>query len=320
MKVLVTGANGFIGRHVVPVLRTAGIAARIAVRAPVRESGVEAVCIPDLGPETDWSSAVAGQDAVLHLAARAHVRQENMRDPDREYMLQNCHGTLSLARQAFDAGVRRFVFVSSAGVGGSTGIGRPISELDPSRPSTPYARSKLAAEIGLQALAERANAEHVIVRPALVHGPGVPGNLQRLMALIAQGMPLPFGLVRNRRSLVGVQNLADLLHVCLISERAVGRVYYAVDDGSISTPDIIRALAHGIGRPARLVPMPRWVLSGGAVALGRRMMYQQLCGDLEYDGIRARTELSFRPRLSMSAGLSLTGRTFVARAESAAHV
>jgi nucleoside-diphosphate-sugar epimerase len=286
---------------------------RIAVRAPVREKLVEAVCIPELGPDTDWSAAVAGQDAVLHLAARAHVLQEDVRDPGRQYMLQNCHGTLSLARQAFDAGVRRFVFVSSAGVGGSTGIGRPISELDPPRPSTHYARSKLAAETGLQTLTARANAEHVIVRPALVHGPGVPGNLHRLMTVIARGLPLPFGLVRNRRSLVGVQNLADLLYACLISERAAGRVYYAVDDGSISTPDIIRALADGIGRPARLVPVPRWVLSGGAAALGRRMMYAQLCESLEYDGTRARTELSFRPRLSLTAGLYLTGRTFLAR-------
>jgi nucleoside-diphosphate-sugar epimerase len=306
VRVAVTGATGFIGRTLVARLAAAGTAVRAVVREPAGLSG-DVARVGDLGPDTDWTSALRGIEAVIHLAARVHVLGYGARDPLDAFRRANVLGTERLARACAEAGVRRLVFVSSIKVNGDTTTGRPLTESTPPAPSDPYSVSKSEGERALREVARATGLEGVVVRPCLVYGPGVKGNLARLLGAIHRGLPLPFGSIRNHRSLVGVENLCDLLERCAVHPRAAGETFLASDGTDVSTPELVRALASGMGRPARLVSVPRPVLGFGAGLIGARAAWERVCGSLQVDSAKARAVLGWTPDPATEAGLRRTG-------------
>ncbi|BBK33341.1 nucleoside-diphosphate-sugar epimerase [Stella humosa] len=267
MKVLVTGAAGFVGRAVVARLMGAGHSVMAAVRnADDAPAGTIACPIGDLAGPVDWRPALAGVDAVAHLAARVHVMREGAADPDAAFAAVNVAATRGLAEAAVAAGVRRFVFLSSVKVMGErTTVGRPFRDDDRPAPEDAYGRSKLAAEDLLLAMP---GLEPLILRPPLVYGPGVRANLRALARLARSGLPLPFGRLANRRSLVGVSNLAQAIELGLTHPGAVGR-RLLVADWHPTTAELAAALARAAHRPMRLLPVPVSLLRGAGLLLGR---------------------------------------------------
>ena len=306
MRVLVTGATGFIGSALVSRLDTDGVAVRGAVRRAVPVSGsFEPVMVGAIDGATEWADTLAGVDAVVHLAARVHVMDEPEADPPEAFRRVNVEGSLRLARQAAEAGVRRFVFVSSVKVNGEeTPMGQPFCEADVPAPEDPYGVSKREAEDGLRALSAETGLEVVIIRPPLVYGPGVGGNFGSLLRWVHKGVPLPLGTVtQNRRSLVALDNLVDLILTCLDRPAAAGETFLVADGEDVSTAGLLRKGGDALERPARLVPVPVWMLRAGAAALGKRKMARRLLGSLQVDASKAREVLGWVPPVSLDEGL-----------------
>ena len=312
MKLVLTGASGFVGRAVLQRLR-AMPAYRVtaSVRRAVEETadGVRWTQVDDLARLPDWGRVVTGAHAVLHLAGRAHVMREHAADPRAAFQATNTAGTLHLARQAAQAGVRRFVVASTVKVHGECSApGRPLLETMAPQPADPYALSKLQAEQGLRAIAERTGMEVVIIRPPLVYGPGVKANFAALMRAVARGWPLPLGAIDNRRSLVALDNLVDFILTCLDHPAAANQTFLVSDGEDLSTPDLLRRLGVALGRPARLLPVPAPLLIAGAALLGRRAAAERLCGNLQVDICKARSLLGWQPPISVDAGLRRTAQ------------
>ncbi|WP_081601231.1 MULTISPECIES: NAD-dependent epimerase/dehydratase family protein [unclassified Thioalkalivibrio] len=305
-RVLVTGATGFVGGAVIERLAVDGrrvpvAACRRGVSVP---AGAELAVTPSLGPEADWSGALQDVEAVVHAAARVHVMDEDAADPLAEYRRANVEGTLALARQAAQAGVRRFVFVSSIKVNGEqTAPGSVFSVADAPAPVDPYGVSKAEAEAALFALGRETGMEIVAVRPPLVYGPGVGGNFARMMQWVARGVPLPLGAVDNRRSMVGLDNLVDLLVTCLEHPAAANRVFLAGDGEDLSTTDLLRRVAAAMDRRARLLLVPPVLLRAGARAVGRGEMARRLLDSLQVDISHTRETLGWEPPVSVDEGL-----------------
>ncbi len=288
--VLVTGANGFLGAALCPLLAAHGVAVRPAGRA---ETG-------DIGPGTDWRRLLDGAETVIHLAARAHVMRDRAADPPAEFRRVNTAGTAALARAAADAGVTRFIFVSTVKVQGETSV-RALTAGDPAAPQDPYAVSKWQAE---QALAGHADAfDLVILRPPLGYGPGVRGNFLTLLRAIDRGWPLPLGGIDNRRSLIYCGNLADAIRASLT---AAPGIYLPSDREDLSTPEMIRRLAGALGRPARLIAVPPDLLRFGAGVAGRRAALDRLAGSLTVDGALP----GWTPPHSLAEGFAETVRWY----------
>ncbi len=304
MKVLVTGASGFVGTALCRRLLAEGCKVVAAVRRDDAFLPLEAEArrVDGLGPDTDWRGALAGCDAVVHLAARAHVMRDRAADPLTLFRRINRDGSVRLAEQAVAAGIGRFVFVSSIKVNGeATPPDRPFRAEDAAAPVDPYGVSKAEAETALADLATRTGLSLAVVRPPLVHGPGVKGNLAVLMKALRLGLPLPLGAIRNRRSLVGVDNLADSL-TFLVRCPAQGR--FLVRDGEdISTPELIRRLAAAADRPARLLPVPPALLRLAGSLTGKRAAVQRLTGSLVVDDSPLRA-LGWVPPLTLNDGLA----------------
>ncbi len=316
-RVLVTGANGFVGRALVEELVRRGSAVTAAVRRTATfPTGVRIACVGDLGPSTDWREALAGCGAVVHLAARVHVMSDGAADPLAEYRRVNVAATLALAQQALVAGARRYVFVSSVKVNGEgTQPGRPYHEIDTPAPADPYAISKLEAEEGLLALAASTSMEVVVIRAPLIYGPGVRANFLRMARWLARGLPLPLGAVtENRRSLLGLDNLVDLILLCLQHPRAANQVFLAADGEDLSTTELLRRTAAALGVHPRLVPVPPAILEAGAAVLGKRAVVDRLCGSLQVDIGKARRVLGWRPPVSVDEGLLRAARGLGVRA------
>lgn len=311
MKVLVTGATGFVGRALCPLLRSRGFEVRAAVRDPASAGpDVEVARIDELGPATHWSAAVSGTDVVVHLAGRAHVLGEAGSDEAAKVRAVNVEGTVHLARAAARAGVRRLVFVSSVKVHGERNAGRPWTENDRPAPEDLYARSKWEAEQALDVLARTTGLEVTVLRPPLVYGPGVKANFLRLLRTVDRGLPIPLGAIRNRRSLVYVGNLADAIAACLAHPAAANRTFLVADGEDVSTPELVRRVADALERPARLVNVPLRLLRLGATLLGRRADFERLAGDLAVDSGAIRRDLGWQPPYSMRAGLEETARWY----------
>lgn len=315
MRVLLTGASGFVGRAVqARLLVEPGVQARAAHRQlpPSAPARVEFCPSPSLDAHGDWSQALAGVDAVIHCAARVHVMNEQAADPLAEFRRVNVEGTMRLARQAVEAGVRRLVFVSSIKVNGErTEPGRRFGADDAPLAEDPYGISKREAEDALLALSAETGLEVVIVRPSLVYGPGVKANFLVMMRWLARGVPLPFGAIHNRRSLVAVDNLADLLVLCLGHPDAAGHRFLASDGDDLSTSELLRRLGCALGRPARLIPVPAAWLEAGAALLGRRDLSQRLCGSLQVDIDKTRERLGWTPPLTVDQALARTADAFL---------
>lgn len=314
MTVLVTGATGFVGQALVGRLAADAVPVRAAVRNPVQLAGAQVVAVGDIGPRTDWRTALAGVDCVVHLAARVHVMREQAADPLAEFRKVNVDGTLALARQAAAAGVRRFIFISSIKVSGeSTAPGRPFAADDVPAPVDPYGISKLEAERGLSALAAETRMEVVIIRPVLVYGPGVKANFRSMMAWLRRGMPLPLGAIHNQRSLVALDNLVDMIVTCLDHPAAAGQVFLVSDGEDLSTTGLLRRMGVALGKPARLLPVPATWLGGAARLLGRGDVAQRLCGSLQVDIEKTRRLLGWTPPVTVDEALRKTARHFLAQ-------
>lgn len=312
--VLVTGANGFVGGALAAQLATTGHRLRLASRsralAPMQEA--ETFIHGDLGEPVDWTPALAGTDVVVQCAARVHVIAEAAKDPFAEFRRCNVDGTLQLARAAVACGVRRFVFVSSVKVNGeATPTGCPFTYADAPAPVDPYGVSKLEAERGLFALAAETGLEVVVVRPVLVYGPGVKANFLGMMRWLNVGVPLPLGAIDNRRSLVAIDNLVDLLATCIVHPRAAGEVLLVSDGEDLSTTELLRRMAAALGRPSRLLPVPPGILELGARLLGKGSISRRLCGSLQVDITRTRNVLDWSPPVSVDDGLARTARHFL---------
>lgn len=313
MKVLLTGATGFVGRALHLLLLQTGHSVRIAARRQL-DTESEQVLVGDIGPETDWKDAVEGIEVVIHLAARVHQMQDAAVDALAAYRATNTLGTERLARAAAQAGVRRFVFVSSVkAVGECSARGQPLTEDSPARPEDPYGLSKLEAEHLLDRVAREAAMEVVIVRPPLVYGPGVRANFGNLLRAVARGWPLPLGCVDNRRSLIAVGNLASALLVCATHPAAAGHTYFVSDDDDVSSAELVRRIAHALGRPARLLPVPVSLLRLAGWLTGRSAAVQRLTASMVVSSARIRTELGWSPPLSMRQALAEIAATERAR-------
>lgn len=303
MRILVTGANGFVGRALCRYL-----AAREHVTVPVvrRGSGhAGEIVVGDLCSDTGWGSALTGCDVVVHLAARVHVMRDLAEDPLALYRETNTEATLNLAHQAANAGVKRFVFISTIKVNGE-GRETPYREIDVPVPEDAYAVSKWEAEQGLRRIAQETGLEVVILRPPLVYGPGVKANFLHLMKTAKKGWPLPLASIHNRRSLLYLGNLIDAIQLCVEHPAAAGQTFLLDDGEAVSTPDLIRAVARAMGRPARLLPVPVGALRLAGSLLGKRAAVERLTGSLFVDSSAIRTRLGWTPPFSMEAGLAAT--------------
>ncbi|WP_043310814.1 SDR family oxidoreductase [Pseudomonas sp. ML96] len=315
MRVLLTGASGFVGRAVQVRLLADGIhGVRSALRQiPATSAPGAEVCVaPSLGAEADWSQLLDGVDAVVHCAARVHVMREQAADPLAEFRRVNVEGTLRLARQAVEAGVQRFIFVSSIKVNGEqTPTGGAFSADDQPWPCDPYGVSKLEAEEGLLTLGGETGLEVVVVRPPLIYGPGVKANFLSMMRWLRRGVPLPFGSIGNRRSLVALDNLVDLLVLCLTHPAAAGERFMVSDGEDLSTSDLLRRLGAALGHPARLLPVPQSLIERMAHLAGRADLSQRLCGSLQVNIDKTRERLGWVPPISVDQALSSTARHFL---------
>jgi nucleoside-diphosphate-sugar epimerase len=307
MKILVTGASGFVGMALIRNLCEKDcfeIIAALYQQTPVLPGDVGVVRITGLSSATNWSTVLAEVGTVVHLAARVHIMNDVSMNPLDEFRNINVAGTLNLARQAAEAGVKRFVFLSSIKVNGeSTHKGRPFRENDKPAPQDPYGISKYEAEDGLRRLAEETGMEVVIIRPPLVYGPGVKANFQNMIRWVGRGIPLPLGAVDNKRSFIALDNLVDFIVTCVVQPKAANQIFLVSDGEDLSTPELLQRIASALGKPIRLVPVPTSLLRLAAGLLGKKAIAQRLCGSLQVDISKAQDLLDWTPPLSVDEGL-----------------
>lgn len=311
MKILVTGASGFVGSALCARLASD----KIPFVGAVRKRGVEPQFeIGELNGRVDWSKALYGCDAVIHLAARVHMMTDKASDPLAAFRVVNVEATLNLARQAIDQGIKRFVFVSSVKVNGEeTRQGAAFSSSDEPAPLDAYGQSKLEAEMALLELSRSSDLEIVIVRPPLVYGPGVRANFLNLMQLVKFGAPLPLGGIHNCRSFVALDNLVDLLVTCVHHPLAVGNIFMVSDDSDVSTSELIQMLAAAMERRLFLLPVPTRILSAAAVMLGKPSIASRLLGSLQVDIGLTKSTLGWNPIISMEEAINHTVTHFLSQ-------
>lgn len=303
--VLVTGASGFIGRAACAGFLSRGWKVRAAVRSAdvAGLAGLEQQIVGDIAGEPAWR--LQGLDAVIHLAGIAH--QLRGQYAESVYQEVNCHATERLARAAAGAGVRRFVFMSSIKVNGErTPVDRPFRPDDAPHPQDRYARSKWDAERALARVAAETGLEVVVLRPPLVYGPGVRANFLRLVRLVQRGWPLPFGAIRNRRSLIYVDNLVDLIALAATRAEAAGRTLLASDGEDLSTPLLALEMGRALGVQPKLIPVPLSLLKLAGLLTGLRAEIGRLVDSLAIDISETRARLGWQPVISPREGIART--------------
>jgi len=305
-KILITGANGFIGSR----LSEYAIENGWYVRKAVRSSSFDGeIAVDEITEKTKWTKALDEIDVVVHLAARAHILKEISTNPLENYRRVNVEGTLNLARQAAEKGVKRFVFISSIGVNGNCNT-RPFTEDDVPNPVEPYAISKYEAEQCLRKLADKSGMELVVIRPPLVYGPNVPGNFRRLIGLINKRIPLPLGLINNKRTFVALDNLVDLIMCCSTHPAAANQIFLAGDGRDISIKELLQILGDALGKPPILLPVPKKILNVIALIIGKQEEMRRLCDSLQVDISKARKLLRWSPTVNMEIALRKTAESF----------
>jgi nucleoside-diphosphate-sugar epimerase len=309
-KILVTGANGFVGSALCCALQVRRLPFVAAVRKKSNEAQIE-LC--NFTGTTRWLDVLEGCDVVIHLAARVHVMNEMAANPLRAFREANVDATMNLAEQAAEMGVKRFVFVSSVKVNGEGTVGHPFRSDDVPKPSDPYGISKMEAEARLLELGRRSGMEVTIVRPPLVYGPGVGANFLRLMELVKLNLPLPFRSIRNRRSMVAMDNLIDLLILCANHPQAAGQIFMVSDGRDISTSELISLIARSMDKRAMLFPVPVILLSILARLLGKSLVVGRLFGSLQVDIEKTKSLLGWQPVISVDAAVKKTVADFLSK-------
>jgi len=304
--VFLTGATGFVGNALLVRL----IADEYRVVAAVRDSqalvsaGVRRVFISNFAAERNWLALLDSCDTVIHAAARVHVATGKEAEALALYRHVNVEGTLNLACHAAAAGVKRFVFISSIKVNGEATVnGKAFGADDKPAPEDAYGLSKLEAEQGLIQLGAETGIEVVIIRPPLVYGPGVKGNFASMIKLVEKGLPLPLGAIHNKRSLVGIDNLVDLIIRCIDHPAAANQAFLAGDGEDVSTTELLRGVGKAMGKPARLISVPAGLLQFGATLLGKKAMAQRLLGSLQVDISKTCELLDWKPPYTVEEGL-----------------
>lgn len=307
-KVLVTGANGFIGKSLCEEMLRQGWQVKAAMRTSIQmPEGIEVVEIENIDGDTDWKSALQEVAVIIHLAARVHVMQDDVENPLQAYLKVNLHGTENLAQQAARAGVKRFVFVSTIKVNGEETDGHSrYTEQDLPTPQCPYSISKWQAEQVLHRIAQESDLQVVIIRPPLVYGPGVKGNFNHLLAAIDKGIPLPLAGAHNKRSLIYVGNLVSALIVCATHPVATGQTYLVSDGKDISTAFLVKKISEALGRANRSFYFPAMLLRIAASVLGRADQIDRLFGALRISDAKLRGELSWNAPYTFEQGLTVT--------------
>lgn len=314
MSLLLTGASGFVGSALLRRLLATGPGLRAAYRAlpSTPPEGVECFAIPDFASERAWRAALGGVKVLVHAAARVHVMDEDVANPLQEFRRINVEGTLALGRWAAEAGVQRFVFISSVkALGERTLPGAPFSADTSPAPEDAYGISKWEAEQGLQLIARETGMEVVIIRPPLVYGPGVKANFASMMRWLSRGVPLPLGAVTdNRRSFVALGNLVDLIVVCTRHPAAANQVFLVSDGDDLSTAELLKRMGRALGRRVLLPAVPVFWLEFGARLIGKRGIYDRVCGSLQVDIRKTRQLLEWTPPLAVDDGLLLVAKEF----------
>ena len=309
MKIFVTGASGFVGKNLCMMLLGDGHEVMTLHRKPPEFASGDVV-LGDLDDIEAWSDRIAGMDCVIHLAGRAHVLNSHEQDPLEVFRKVNRDASFRLAEACVSRGVQRFVFISSIGVNGNETQGHAFSELSPAAPQAPYAIAKYEAELGLTTLLEHAPTDLVVIRPPLVFGAHAPGNFRRLMKLVATGIPMPFGLVTNRRSIISVTSLCKFIALAAEHPKAAGQLFLVADEPVLSTSDMVRALADGMGKKCVQLPVPPVLMKVMSSLVGKKALYQQLCGSLEVDSSHAQRVLGWEPARNARSELSREGASF----------
>ncbi len=317
MHVLITGASGFVGSRLVEVLKDKDdfqVTGAVRRQLVERKDGIKHINVGELSPDTDWAEALKGVDVVIHAAARVHVMNDVEADPLAVFRKVNVEGTLNLARQAIASGVSRFIFISSIKVNGEGTVpGKPFTAGDVPTPIDPYGISKMEAEAGLRDIAAGSHLEVVIIRPVLVYGPGVKANFLNMMRWLDKGVPLPFGSISNRRSLVALDNLVDLIITTTTHPAAANQTFLVSDGEDLSTTQLLRRMATALNKKAFLLPIPSAFLSTGASLLGKKSLSQRLCGSLQVDIDKTCSLLSWRPPVTVDQALGLAASYYLER-------
>lgn len=310
MRILVTGASGFVGQSLIKVLKQRDVSLVVGVGRQLTESLADVFfSVPDFTNQAAWQKPLAGCDVVIHLAARVHVMAESAADPLAEFRNANVEGTKCLAESAVRAGVKRFVYVSSVKVNGEE-TAQPYNELDEPNPQDAYGVSKWEAEQILHKISAETGLEVVIVRPPLVYGVGVKGNFARMIKALQRGLPLPLASIKNLRSFIYVENLVDALVLCAAHPSAAGKIYLVSDGQDISTPDLLKKLSVAMGHSLWLLPCPPALIDILGRLLGKSDQVDRLLGSLQVDISKIRRELGWQPLFSLDEGLKVTTSTY----------
>ena len=302
LKVLLTGATGFVGGAILGKLPPGNV--RILGRTEPKNACNDFV-FADIKSGVDYLSALQGVDAIIHSAARAHIMNDTALDPLEAFREVNTFGTLNLARQAAQSGVKRFIFISSIKVNGeSTSLNQPYHYKDQALPEDPYGQSKAEAEVGLRKIAQETGMEVVIIRPPLVYGPGVKANFAAMMKLASKNLPLPLGAIRNKRSLVALDNLVDLIVTCIDHPKAANETFLVSDDQDVSTTELLNKMTVAAGKKPWLIPVPMKLIQLAATMLGKKAVADRLCGSLQVDISHTKEVLNWTPAITLEQGLA----------------
>ena len=319
-SILITGATGFVGSRLVAFLSSQfpGADLRLAVRHRPDELQVPSILpagsievVGDINPRTNWTNSLVGVDVVIHLAARVHVMNDVALDPLEEYRNANTLATIHLAEQAAKAGVKRFIYLSSIKVNGEeTNPGQSYSEDSIPSPIDPYGVSKWEAELGLEKVCAQTGMEFVIIRPPLIYGPGVKANFQKLMGLVAKGLPLPLGAVHNQRSMLALDNLVSFISEVMTNPFAANQRFLLSDGEDVSTSQLLKLIAKGMDKSIWLLPVPAFILRGAAQMLGASAAADRLLGSLQIDSSKASQLLQWQPPLSVEEGIVIAAKAY----------